>query len=67
MKPYNHCETKALDPIENDDDLKCRMELIDELYSHADTPDHPAARFAERVVDRVYEYEAATVLIPDAH
>lgn len=52
------------DPIKNDDDLQVRMALIDELYSHADSEDHAAARFAELVADRVYEYEAETVLIP---
>lgn len=52
------------DPIENDDDLQGRMALIDELYSHADSEDHAAARFAELVADRVYEYETETVLIP---
>ena len=39
------------------------MALIDELYSHASTEDHAAARFAEFVADRVYEYENETVLI----
>lgn len=52
------------DPIESDDDLQGRMALIDELYSQADSEDHVAARFAELVADRVYEYETATVLIP---
>lgn len=52
------------DRIENDDDLQGRMALIDELYSHADSEDHAAARFAELVADRVYEYETETVLIP---
>ncbi|MGN4047074.1 helix-turn-helix domain-containing protein [Pseudomonas sp. SM4] len=51
------------DPIKNDDDLQVRMALIDELYSHANTEDHAAARFAEFVADRVYEYESETVLI----
>lgn len=54
------------DPIEDDDDLQGRMALIDELYSHADSEDHAAARFAELVADRVYEYEAETVLIPQS-
>ncbi|MFJ2322040.1 MULTISPECIES: type II toxin-antitoxin system HigA family antitoxin [unclassified Pseudomonas] len=52
------------DPIKNDGELQVRMALIDELYSHADSEDHAAARFAELVADRVYEYEAETVLIP---
>jgi HTH-type transcriptional regulator/antitoxin HigA len=52
------------DPIKSDDDLQGRMALIDELYSHADSEDHAAARFAELVADRVYEYETETVLIP---
>nr|WP_315446798.1 transcriptional regulator [uncultured Pseudomonas sp.] len=51
-------------PIKNDGELQVRMALIDELYSHADSEDHAAARFAELVADRVYEYEAETVLIP---
>ncbi|MCU1740490.1 MULTISPECIES: type II toxin-antitoxin system HigA family antitoxin [unclassified Pseudomonas] len=50
--------------IKDDSDLKDRMALIDELYSHADSEDHAAARFAELVADRVYEYENETVLIP---
>lgn len=52
------------DEIKDDDDLQGRMALIDELYSHADSETHAAARFAELVADRVYEYETATVLIP---
>jgi HTH-type transcriptional regulator/antitoxin HigA len=51
------------DPIKTDADLQVRMALIDELYSHANTEDHAAARFAEFVADRVYEYESETVLI----
>lgn len=50
--------------IKSDDDLAQRMALIDELYAHADNEDHVAARFAEAVADRVYEYETETVLIP---
>ncbi|WP_318654571.1 transcriptional regulator [Pseudomonas sp. MWU13-2100] len=50
--------------VKDNSDLKDRMTLIDELYSYADSEDHAAARFAELVVDRVYEYEAETVLIP---
>lgn len=52
------------DPIESDEHLKGRMALIDELYSHADSEHHAAARFAEMVADRVYEYETETVLTP---
>ncbi len=52
------------DPVKSDTDLKGRMALIDELYSHADSEDHAAARFAELVAERVYEYETETVLIP---
>ncbi len=52
------------DPIKSDADLQERMALIDGLYSHADSEDHAAARFAELVADRVYEYEAETVFIP---
>jgi len=54
------------DPIEDDDDLQSRMALIDELYSHAESEEHAAARFAELVADRVHEYESETVLIPYA-
>lgn len=54
------------DPIKDDEDLQGRMALIDELYSHADSEEHPAARFAELVADRVYEYETETVLIPQS-
>ncbi|NWA27360.1 transcriptional regulator [Pseudomonas gingeri] len=50
--------------IKDDNDLNNRMALIDELYSHADSEDHAAVRFAELVADRVYEYETETVLIP---
>ncbi|WP_349294023.1 transcriptional regulator [Pseudomonas sp. MWU12-2345] len=50
--------------IKDDRDLKDRMALIDELYSHANSEGHAAARFAELVADRVYEYEAETVFIP---
>lgn len=44
--------------------LQGRMAIIDELYSHAGSEEHVAARFAELVADRVYEYEAESVLIP---
>jgi HTH-type transcriptional regulator/antitoxin HigA len=54
------------DPIVDDADLQRRMELIDELYAHADSEEHAAARFAELVADRVYDYENETVLIPHA-
>jgi HTH-type transcriptional regulator/antitoxin HigA len=54
----------CLDKIKDDQDLQGRMALIDELYSHADSEGHAAARFAELVADRVYEYETETVLIP---
>lgn len=50
--------------IKDDEDLQGRMAIIDELYSHADSEDHVAARFAELVADRVYEYETESVLIP---
>ena len=50
--------------IKDDKDLQGRMALIDELYSHADSEGHVAARFAELVADRVHEYETETVLIP---
>ncbi|NIE77003.1 transcriptional regulator [Pantoea sp. Ap-967] len=54
------------DPIKDDDELQVRMALIDELYSHADSEGHVAAKFAEMVADRVYEYERETVLVPMA-
>lgn len=54
------------DPIQDDADLQARMMLIDELYSHADSEEHAAARFAVMVSDRVYEYERETVLVPFA-
>ncbi|WDY57758.1 helix-turn-helix domain-containing protein [Pseudomonas sp. PSKL.D1] len=54
------------EPIQDDADLQVRMALIDELYSHADSETHAAARFAEMVADRVYDYESQTVLIPYA-
>jgi len=52
--------------VRDEEDLQGRMALIDELYSHADSEEHVAARFAELVADRVYEYEAETVSIPYA-
>jgi len=54
------------DPIKDDAELQARMALIDELYSHADGEGHAAARFAEMVADRVYEYESESVLVPFA-
>lgn len=54
------------DPIKDDAELQARMALIDELYSHADSEGHAAARFAEMVADRVYEYERESVLVPFA-
>lgn len=54
------------DPIQDDTDLQGRMKLIDELYAHADSEEHAAARFAVMVTDRVYEYERETVLVPFA-
>ncbi|WP_459746260.1 helix-turn-helix domain-containing protein [Pseudomonas sp. 3A(2025)] len=54
------------EPIGNDDELQVRMALINELYSHAHEADDVAARFAEAIADRVYEYEAQTVLVPYA-
>jgi HTH-type transcriptional regulator/antitoxin HigA len=52
------------DRIKDDEELAQRMVLIDELYRHADSDEHAAARFAQAITDRVYEYEAQTVLIP---
>ncbi|MNT39593.1 hypothetical protein D3C72_1758540 [compost metagenome] len=52
------------DKIRDDQDLQGRMALIDELYSLANSEEDVAARFAEFVADRVYEYETETVLIP---
>lgn len=51
------------EPIQDHKDLCARMVLIKELYSHSNSVDHPAARFAENVADRVHEYEAKTVVI----
>ncbi|OUM30561.1 transcriptional regulator [Pseudomonas putida] len=51
------------DPIKDDAELEARMALIDELYSHAGSEGHAAARFAEMVADRVYEYESEAVLV----
>lgn len=53
-------------PVVDDQDLQGRMALIDELYSHADSEDHAAAKFAEVIASRIYEYETETVLIPYA-
>lgn len=52
------------DRIKDDEELAQRMALIDELYRHADSDEHAAARFAQAITDRVYEYETQTVLIP---
>jgi len=64
MAPVARLSSACHEKIKDDSDLKERMALIDELYSYADSEDHAAARFAELVADRVYEYEAETVLIP---
>jgi HTH-type transcriptional regulator/antitoxin HigA len=52
------------DRIKDDEELAQRMALIDELYRHTDSDEHAAARFAQAITDRVYEYETQTVLIP---
>ncbi len=52
------------EPIKDDKDLDKRMALIDELYSHADSEEHAAAKFAEIIAARIHEYESETVLIP---
>ena len=54
------------EPIKDDAELQERMALIDELYACAESDGHAAAQFAELVADRVYEYEAETILIPHA-
>lgn len=59
-KLYSACT----DEVTDDNDLHARMELIDELYSNADSEDHVAARFAESIADRVYEYESKTIKVP---
>ncbi|WP_187497595.1 helix-turn-helix domain-containing protein [Erwinia aphidicola] len=52
-------------PVENEADLQGRMALIDELYSHATDVEHFAAQCAERVSDRVYEYEMKQLQVPN--
>lgn len=52
-------------PVEDDSDLRGRMALIDELYSHATDADHFAAKCADAVTDRVYEYEMKHLRLPN--
>lgn len=51
-------------PITNDDELHHRTMLVDELYGFATDENHVAAKFAELIVDRIYEYEASIVEYP---
>ncbi|MDC9605918.1 hypothetical protein WDV76_04760 [Xenorhabdus griffiniae] len=55
----------CIEPVENDDDLSARMALIDELYSYAENTEHAAAKFADFITDRVYEYEAKNRQVPN--
>ncbi|CCG87616.1 helix-turn-helix domain-containing protein [Erwinia piriflorinigrans] len=52
-------------PVENDSDLQGRMALIDALYACATGVEHFAAQCAERVADRVHEYEMKHLRMPD--
>lgn len=55
----------CFDEILDDDELQCRMDIIDELYSCADDINDIAVRFADAITDRVYEYETKTLVIPN--
>jgi len=54
----------CMDPVENDEDLQQRMDIIDELYSCAEDIEHVAVKFADLVTDRVYEYEKKMRNVP---
>ncbi|WP_426575857.1 helix-turn-helix domain-containing protein [Xenorhabdus stockiae] len=54
----------CMEPIENDEDLKARMEIIDELYSYSNDVKDISAQLAELITDRVYEYEKQNVKVP---
>ncbi|WP_340609059.1 helix-turn-helix domain-containing protein [Xenorhabdus bharatensis] len=54
----------CMEPIENDEDLKARMEIIDELYSYSNDVKDISAQLAELISDRVYEYEKQNVKVP---
>lgn len=55
----------CFDEILDDDELRCRMDIIDELYSCAEDIDDIAVKFADAITDRVYEYETKTLVIPN--
>jgi len=55
----------CMDPVENDEDLQQRMDIIDELYSCAEDIEHVAVKFADLVTDRVYEYEKKMRNVPN--
>ncbi|BET97968.1 helix-turn-helix domain-containing protein [Xenorhabdus taiwanensis] len=55
----------CIEPVENDEDLNARMALIDELYSYAKDTEHDAAKFADFITDRVYEYEVKNRQVPN--
>ena len=50
--------------VSSDEDLADRYDLVNELYSVADNEQHVAAKFAELIVDRIYEYESNVVKYP---
>ncbi|PHM74421.1 helix-turn-helix domain-containing protein [Xenorhabdus kozodoii] len=65
LSPLALLFSACIEPIENDNDLTARMALIDELYSYAEDTEHAAAKFADLITDRVYEYEAKNRQMPN--
>ncbi|WP_228005706.1 helix-turn-helix domain-containing protein [Xenorhabdus sp. BG5] len=65
MSPLTLLFSACIEPVENDEDLNARMALIDELYSYAEDTGHAAAKFADFITDRVYEYEAKNRQVPN--
>ncbi|MGJ0638503.1 helix-turn-helix domain-containing protein [Xenorhabdus bovienii] len=65
LSPLALLFSACLEPVENEEDLKARMVIIDELYSYADDTEHVAAKFADFVTDRIYEYETKNRNVPN--
>jgi HTH-type transcriptional regulator/antitoxin HigA len=51
-------------PIEDDDELDRRMQMIDALFSYAATEDDIPAILAHMLSDQVYEYEQKNLVLP---
>ena len=52
-------------PVQDDEDLARRMNVIDSLFDLAQSEDELPAILAHMVTDRVYQYEQATVVLPE--